>query len=357
MTAARTPPARWTIAGVALIGIACGGADTARRAPDTPAAAIFDSALVPAPVTHPGGAFPAGDTARGGAGDARGATPRVPPDSAHPAPRTAPGDRATARAPGAPPDAHPTATTSPESALVDPHVVPAPVSARASATTDAAPARPFAVGELLTYEVRFGRIRVGTATMHVVGVESVRGMQAFHTRFEVDGGNRLYRVRDRYESWFDTRSLSSLRYVQDIDQGSYERNSVFEIFPDEARYVEAGKAPQPSVPDPLDEGSFLYWMRTIPLEVGETYTFDRYFRPDRNPVRIHVLRRERIRVPAGEFDAIVVQPTIRTRGIFSEGGHAEIWFADDSTRRILQMKSRLAFGSLNLYLTAVSGEP
>ncbi|HET9452793.1 MAG TPA: DUF3108 domain-containing protein, partial [Gemmatimonadaceae bacterium] len=102
--------------------------------------------------------------------------------------------------------------------------------------------------------------------------------------------------------------------------------------------------------------SFLYWMRTIPLEVGETYTFDRYFRPDRNPVRIHVLRRERIRVPAGEFNAIVVQPTIRTRGIFSEGGHAEIWFADDSTRRILQMKSRLAFGSLNLYLTAVSGE-
>lgn len=350
MTPARTPPALRAIASVALIGIACGGGDdVARRAAETPATAIFDSALVPAPAAHPGGAVPTGDAARG-------ATPRARPDSVQPAPRTAPGDRATARSPGAPPDVRPATTVSPESALVEPHVVPAPVSARASATTDVPPARPFAVGELLTYDVRFGSIRVGRATMQVVGVESVRGTPAYHTRFEVDGGNRLYRVRDRYESWFDTRSLSSLRYVQDIDEGSYERNSVFEIFPDEARYVEVGKEPQPSVADPLDEGSFLYWMRTIPLEVGETYTFDRYFRPDRNPVRIHVVRRERIRVPAGEFDAIVVQPTIRTRGIFSEGGHAEIWFADDSTRRILQMKSRLAFGSLNLYLTAVSDE-
>ena len=47
---------------------------------------------------------------------------------------------------------------------------------------------------------------------------------------------------------------------------------------------------------------------------------------------------------------VVVRPVIKTKGIFSEGGRAEIWFADDSTRRIIQMKSRLSFGSLNLYL-------
>ena len=210
--------------------------------------------------------------------------------------------------------------------------------------------RPFVVDERLTYEVRFGPVAVGTATMHVLGIEEVRGIPAYHTRFEVRGGNRLYRVQDRYESWFDTRTLASLRYMQDIHEGSYERRSVFEIYPSERRYVEEGKEPQRTVEHPLDEGSFLYWLRTIPLEVGRTYSFDRYFRPDRNPVRIEVLRRERIQVPAGTFDAIVVRPVIKTRGIFSEGGRAEIWFADDSTRRMLQMKSRLSFGSLNLYL-------
>ena len=65
---------------------------------------------------------------------------------------------------------------------------------------------------------------------------------------------------------------------------------------------------------------------------------------------IKVLRKERIEVPAGQFDAIVVQPVIKTSGIFSENGHAEIWLSDDENRIMLQMKSGLSFGSLNLYL-------
>jgi hypothetical protein len=67
-------------------------------------------------------------------------------------------------------------------------------------------------------------------------------------------------------------------------------------------------------------------------------------------VRIRVLRREKVRVPAGEFDAIVVQPVFKTKGIFSENGRAEVWLSDDDRRIVLQMKSSLSFGSLNLYL-------
>jgi hypothetical protein len=100
----------------------------------------------------------------------------------------------------------------------------------------------------------------------------------------------------------------------------------------------------------MDEGAFLYFIRTIPLEVGKTYDFHRYFIPDRNPVRIRVLRKERVTVPAGTFNAIVIQPVIKTRGIFSEKGQAEVWLSDDPTRILLQVKSKLSFGSLNLYL-------
>ena len=70
-----------------------------------------------------------------------------------------------------------------------------------------------------------------------------------------------------------------------------------------------------------------------------------------------MLRRERITVPAGTFDAIVVQPSIKAKGIFSENGQAQIWFSDDPTRVMLQMKSKLSFGSLNLYLTAHRPSP
>src|SRR5437773_2143430 len=84
--------------------------------------------------------------------------------------------------------------------------------------------------------------------------------------------------------------------------------------------AQEGNQPQPTVVLPLDDGSFLYFLRTIPLEVGKEYSFDRYFRPDRNPVRIQVLRRERVSVPAGQFDAVVVRPIINAKGVFSENG-------------------------------------
>jgi hypothetical protein len=209
---------------------------------------------------------------------------------------------------------------------------------------------PFGVGERLEYEVKFSGIRVGNGFMEVSKLESIRGREAWHTSFGIKGGLAFFRVNDRYESWFDTRSLASLRYHQKIDEGSYERDSRFEIYPERKVFVDARGVEQPTPENPLDDGSFLYFLRTIPLEVGKEYTFDRYFRLDRNPVRIRVLRRERVPVPAGTFDAIVVQPIIKTKGIFSENGRAEVWLSDDEHRIMLQMKSRFSRFSLNLSL-------
>lgn len=210
---------------------------------------------------------------------------------------------------------------------------------------------PYGVGERLEYDVKFGHIKVGSGTMEVAGIQDVRGRETWHTVFTVRGGTFFYRVNDKYESWIDRRTGNSLRFSQDLSEGRRDVERDFEILPEQGVYIEgAGSKTQPSVHNPLDDGSFLYFLRTIPLAVGETYTFYRYFRPDRNPVTIKVLRRERIRVPAGEFDAIVVQPIIKTKGIFSENGHAEVWLSDDDSRIMLQMKSGLSFGSLNLYL-------
>jgi hypothetical protein len=222
----------------------------------------------------------------------------------------------------------------------------------ASPTTDV---RPFTVGERLTYDVQFGPIKVGTGTMEVRGVENVRGREAYHTVFRINGGIPLYRVDDTFESWFATDDMSSLRFNQSQNEGQKERERRYEIFPERRTYDDStdDKGEQPSVAEPLDDGSFVYFVRTLPLEVGRTYEFQRYFKPDRNPVTIRVLRRERIKVPAGTFDAIVIQPVIKTKGVFSADGHAELWLSDDEHRMILQMKSRLSIGSIDLYLTNV----
>ncbi|HEY5219338.1 MAG TPA: DUF3108 domain-containing protein, partial [Gemmatimonadaceae bacterium] len=90
----------------------------------------------------------------------------------------------------------------------------------------------------------------------------------------------------------------------------------------------------------------------LPLAVGQHYEWDRYFMATKNPVIVDVERREEVEVPAGKFMCLVLKPTIKTSALFSEGGHAEVWISDDSRRLIVQMKSGLSFGSLNLYLTS-----
>ncbi len=224
-----------------------------------------------------------------------------------------------------------------------------PVPEAAARTSPKNPV-PFAVGEKAVYTVKFGFVNAGTGTMEVKGIERIRGVDAWNFAFRITGGIPLYRVDDVLESWVDTARFVSLRYIQDQEEGRRSRERRYEIFPERAEFQEEGKAMAASVTEPLDDASFLYFVRTLPLEVGKEYAFDRYFKPGSNPVRIKVLRKERIEVPAGKFDAIVIQPIIKTRGIFSEGGRAEVWIADDPTRAVLQLKSKLSFGSINLYL-------
>jgi hypothetical protein len=212
---------------------------------------------------------------------------------------------------------------------------------------------PFAPGERMTYNVQFSGLKVGSGVMEVQGIESVRGREAYHTVFRFRGSIIGFKVNDVFESWFATDDLSSLRFHKEQDEGPKESSDRYEIYPERATYDDLldRKGEQRSVSNPLDDGSFLYFVRTVPLAAGQTYQFNRYFKPDRNPVAIRVLRRERVKVPAGTFDAVVVRPIINAKGIFSEGGQAEVWLSDDERRIVLQVKTRLSIGSLNLFLS------
>lgn len=209
---------------------------------------------------------------------------------------------------------------------------------------------PFGVGEELTYRASIGRIHAGTARMRVDGIEDVRGRPAYHVLFSIDGGIPFFRVHDRYESWIDVETLSSLRHTQHISEGRYKRSTVYEIFPERALYQKNDEPIEASVSDPLDDGSFVYALRSIGIAVGETRRYDRYFRPDRNPVILTGLRREQVDVGAGSFATVVVRPSIRANGVFSEDGDAQIWFSDDAKRLPVQIKTHFSKISLTLSL-------
>jgi hypothetical protein len=138
-----------------------------------------------------------------------------------------------------------------------------------------------------------------------------------------------------------------------VSEGRYHRSTTYEIYPDRGTYEE-GDSVYTSVSHPLDDGSFIYAIRSAGIKVGETRRDDRYFRPDRNPVVLTGLRQESVQVGAGNYDATVVQPSIKANGIFSEHGEAQVWFSDDAHRYPVMLRSKFAKFSLKLELESVT---
>ncbi len=223
---------------------------------------------------------------------------------------------------------------------------------------------PFGSGESLVYDVKFGFLNVGTGKMEVVGIDTVRGREAWHLRLEIKAGVPGFRVHDVLESWVDVDSFNSLRYRQELTQGGKHEKDSIEIYPergvfhevewreakDGSGWQEKAKPEAPTVSQPLDEASFLFFTRTQPLETGETYSFSRYYKPDKNPVKVSVTRREKGSVPAGTFQSIVLRPVFQTKGIFGQNGRAEVWLTDDDRRMMVRMETHVAFGSITLQL-------
>jgi len=253
---------------------------------------------------------------------------------------------------------------SPGSAVVAADTPAAGAAPSAGAATTAAPAIasvPFGVGERLEYQVKLGPVGVGNGSMEILELADVRGWPTYHIQFRVEGGIPFARVNNRLESWLDVGQLVSRRFEQDQHEVRFRRHRIFEIFPEERRWeiVDSDDEGPLASELPLDDVSFLYFVRTIPLEVGQTYTYNRYFRESGNPVVLHVLRKETVRVPAGTFETVVVQPIIQTSGLFGDGGRAEVYFTDDDRRLLVQMKSSVpVIGSLSLHLTSYrAGRP
>jgi uncharacterized protein DUF3108/glycosyl transferase family 2 len=222
----------------------------------------------------------------------------------------------------------------------------------ASASASPTPAVPFPVGERFTFGARYGIFSVGSATMEVMGIDTVHRTETVHIRFRITGGALWYHLDQTIESWVGRYDFRSRRFSSVQDERDKHREHRYEIFPDSGFYREEGiDTTLATVSEPLDDAAFLYWIRTVPLEVGKKYEYARYFRPDRNPVIIEVLGRERVGVAGKKWQAIVVRPKIpQGRGIFAEKSETRIWLSDDPQRIVLAIQSNFSFGQITLKL-------
>jgi len=213
---------------------------------------------------------------------------------------------------------------------------------------------PFGPGEEMNYKVEWGIFGdVGYGRLAVEQVDSMHGHPTYNLQFAIKGGVLFAKVDDLMQSWLDVSTLVSRRFDQDQHEVNYKRHRIIDFFPEELRWNEVtnenrdGDLPNA---EPLDDVSFLYFVRTLPLVVGESYTFDRYWKDEGNPVVVNVLRKDSITIGQDTYHTIVVQPIIKTKGIFSEGGEAEVHFSDDSRRLIVHLRAKMSIGTLKMWL-------
>jgi hypothetical protein len=103
--------------------------------------------------------------------------------------------------------------------------------------------------------------------------------------------------------------------------------------------------------DPL---SAFYAMTKWDLTAGHSSYIDIFDNEKLWNTEVKVLRREKVRVPAGEFDTIVVKPILQSEGIFPKTGDMVIWATDDKNKLPVKLKSKASIGHFTALL--VEGE-
>jgi hypothetical protein len=99
--------------------------------------------------------------------------------------------------------------------------------------------------------------------------------------------------------------------------------------------------------DPL---SAFYEITKWDLKIGETAFIDIFDSKKLWNTEVQVLRKERIGVPAGEFNTIVVKPILKSEGIFPKTGDITIWATDDDKKLPVLLKSKAIIGHFSAEL-------
>ncbi len=92
--------------------------------------------------------------------------------------------------------------------------------------------------------------------------------------------------------------------------------------------------------------SAFYFVRSQALVPGMMLIVPNHTDGKNYPLQVRVLRRETVTVPAGRFTCVVVEPLLKSAGLFKQEGNLTIWLTDDARRMPVLMKSKVAVGSI-----------
>ncbi len=218
----------------------------------------------------------------------------------------------------------------------------------------------FKVGEKLTFDVKYGFVTAGIATMSIPKMKRISGRNAYHITFEVNSVpsfDWIYKVRDRYESYLDSEGLFPWRFEQHIREGGYSRD--FSAFFDQRRGKAKTSEGEYDIPKYVNDiVSAFYLARTFDyskMKVNDKVHLKNFYKDSTYNLDVRYLGKETVEVPAGKFDCIIVEPLVQEGGLFKSEGSILIWLSDDELKVPVKVKTKVVVGAIDADLTSYQG--
>ena len=208
----------------------------------------------------------------------------------------------------------------------------------------------FKVGEKLTFSIDYGPINAGMATISLTDTVNYRNRKCYKIvseAFSSKSFSMFFKVEDKMESLMNSRGIFSWRIDKNINEGRYHRNETYEL--DYLNNVAYSKNDSVKLTHIVQDAlSSLFYIRTQPLKIGTSFMLPHFDNGKFYELEIRIVKREKIKVKAGIFDTILVEPLLSSVGVFKHGGHIKVWLTNDEKKMPVKMTTKIKLGSIGL---------
>lgn len=218
----------------------------------------------------------------------------------------------------------------------------------------------FQAGEKLTYLARFGFFYAGRATFFTQHA-TYEGRKVYHATAlaETIGlPDKIYKVRDVYESYMDMETGLPYLSVRNISEGNYRYYNEVRFFHDSLKVV-SQRSGQHEVPaNILDMVSAFYYLRSVVfnnLEPGDVVVLDTFFSDEIFPLKVRYRGKEIVKTRLGRFSSMKFSPVVEPGRIFDSEDDVTIWISDDKNFIPLHVRVDLIVGSIKCDLITYKG--
>jgi len=220
---------------------------------------------------------------------------------------------------------------------------------------------PFVSGEKLVYIVHFGWLNAGSASFFLE--DSIyNGEHTYHAKAKASTiglADKLFEVRDIYESFFDPDNGLPLMAIRNISEGSYRYYNEVTYQHSENKVI-SQKSGEHEVPEGILDmlSTFYFFRKTIGneiKEVGDEITIDTFFGDEIFPMKMRYVGDEKIKTKLGKFNSMKFSPVVEPGRIFASEDDVSMWLSKDKNHIPLLVRIDLKIGSVKCDLTKYSG--